>query len=72
VISSSESRFFEKSGRKWNPNEILENSNLSLFIFSKRMRKVILDYFVQDDENEWQVFSKLRSVDYTFNRAGYT
>jgi hypothetical protein len=29
VISSTESRFFEKPGRKLNPIQILENSNLS-------------------------------------------
>ena len=34
------------------------------------MRKDILDYFVQDDENEGEVFLKLRPVDYTFNRSG--
>jgi hypothetical protein len=34
------------------------------------MCKDILDYIVQDDENEGQVFSKLRPVDYTLNRSG--
>jgi hypothetical protein len=32
MISSTKSRFFEKSGRKWNPNQILENLNLSLLL----------------------------------------